>query len=185
MRPLAVAFLALLLPGCAGLVASRPEPADVRPARALAPVVAPAAAPQPEPPPQPPPPAAAADQEGVWLPRGEAARLFGRDQQVGLLERDVASVKEELALEKRKSAALQELVKIERAKAEGRAEIAKIEVERREAWQQRAAEAERKNKFNRAVAGAGVGLAFGTPGGPPGMALGAAVGALFGYFFGD
>jgi hypothetical protein len=121
----------------------------------------------------------------VGFPRKEAARLLSRDEQVDFLERDVKAVKIELDLERQKTRALGELVAIERAKADGRAEIAKIETERREAWQARALDAERKIRFNRVAAGAGVGAAAGAVAGPPGMAVGAALGALFGFFFGD
>lgn len=130
-------------------------------------------------------PLAVAGQDGFWLSREEAARLFSRDQQVGLLERDVTSVKEELAIEKVKTASLRELVEIEREKATGRAEIARIEVERREAMEQRAKDAERKIKYNRVAAGAGAGAAAGSLGGPIGMAVGAVIGAGFGWFAGD
>jgi hypothetical protein len=119
----------------------------------------------------------------VWLERGEAARLFSRDRQAGLLEQDAESLKAQIALKDQTIRALTDLVAIEKAKAQGRADLAQIEGERRAAWERRAHEAEGKNRFYRTLAGAGTGAAAGSVGGPIGMGAGALIGALFGFFF--
>ena len=191
-RPLLAILGGVLLAGCASLGGQLPGGAlgptrqPGAPLEAATPRPVPEAAiPQTPPPADPPPvvPLTQAGADGVWLPREEAARLFSRHQQADLLDREVASLKDELAVERRKVVALRELVAIERAKAEGRGELAKIEGERREAWQQRADEAERKSRWSRTAAHAGIGAAAGSLAAPPiGTAVGALVGALIGFF---
>lgn len=129
---------------------------------------------------------AAAQDDGVWVSRGDFARLLGEAAAGRDLERAHALLKERLEIEQARSAALRDLLDLERQKGEKLRDLARIDEERAEHWKARVDEVQKEARAEarkaKVLAGCASGVALGSVAPPFGPLVGAAVGCAAGFF---